>query len=274
MKFKKLKKKLKREGKPIPGQNPPGGISKRKKKQLKAKEYETGLPQGYSAALRVLLVGEGNFSFARALVRLLGGDGAGVVATAYDSEEVVLEKYDDSEDPVSDILAEVMGAGADVQFDVDATRLERTLQPRDGGKRLTPADEFDRIAFHFPHAGLGIKDVATNTRKNVELLAGFFRSALHVLKAKGEVHVTLKDGEPYSSWNVAGTAHRATSGLLQLKRVLPFVTRAFPGYAHRRTLGFRDGLSKAENEELQKGCKTYVFAVRPPEQGGGKLRKM
>lgn len=53
-----------------------------------------GLPLGYDSSQRVLLVGEGNFSFARALLRLFGGQGSGVVATAFDTEAAVLEKYD------------------------------------------------------------------------------------------------------------------------------------------------------------------------------------
>lgn len=53
-----------------------------------------GLPLGYDSSQRVLLVGEGNFSFARALLRLFGGRGSGIVATAFDPEATVLEKYD------------------------------------------------------------------------------------------------------------------------------------------------------------------------------------
>jgi 25S rRNA (uracil2634-N3)-methyltransferase len=56
--------------------------------------------------MRTLLVGEGNFSFARALVRLFDGNGFGLTATAYDSREVCLQKYHDA----ADILQEVRGA--------------------------------------------------------------------------------------------------------------------------------------------------------------------
>jgi len=55
--------------------------------------------------MRTLLVGEGNFSFARALVRLFDGNGFGLTATAYDTREVCLEKYHDA----ADILQEVRG---------------------------------------------------------------------------------------------------------------------------------------------------------------------
>ena len=51
-------------------------------------------PSVINSSQRVLLVGEGNFSFARALLRLFGGQGSGIVATAFDPEATVLEKYD------------------------------------------------------------------------------------------------------------------------------------------------------------------------------------
>ena len=52
------------------------------------------LPLGFHPAQRVLCVGEGNFSFARALARLFDGDGSCLVATAYDSEEQAQLKYE------------------------------------------------------------------------------------------------------------------------------------------------------------------------------------
>ena len=67
--------------------------AKRKKVAEKLRQA-AGLPLGYEPQQRILLVGEGNFSFARALVRLFGGLGATLVATTHDTEAVVKEKYD------------------------------------------------------------------------------------------------------------------------------------------------------------------------------------
>jgi 25S rRNA (uracil2634-N3)-methyltransferase len=34
----------------------------------------------------------------------------------------------------------------------------------------------------------------------------------------------------------------------------------YPGYTHRRTIGFEEGFSAADNQEIKKqGAKTYVF---------------
>ena len=50
------------------------------------------LPQSFVRGKQVLLVGEGNLSFAHALVaHVLGGDGRGVTATTYDTEEEVTQ---------------------------------------------------------------------------------------------------------------------------------------------------------------------------------------
>ena len=48
----------------------------------------------YDDSQHILCIGEGNFSFARAVVRLLEYSGLNVVATAYDAEETVSLKYE------------------------------------------------------------------------------------------------------------------------------------------------------------------------------------
>ena len=69
-------------------------------------------------------MGEGNFSFARALVRLFQGNGENVLATAFDAEEVVKAKYEDA----CEILEECRDCDVTVRFGVDATKLQQTLK--------------------------------------------------------------------------------------------------------------------------------------------------
>ena len=66
---------------------------------------------------RNLLVGEGNFSFANALVKLFEGNGFCLHATSYDTEDVVLKKYSDA----ADILEEVRDSLS--LFACDVTRI-------------------------------------------------------------------------------------------------------------------------------------------------------
>lgn len=95
---------------------------------------------------KILLIGEGNFSFARALVHdpppeLEYLPPRNVTATAYDSEEACYEKYPDAEE----IVNLLKGKGVEVHFGVDGTRLERFGWSR--GRR------WDRVMWNFPHAG-------------------------------------------------------------------------------------------------------------------------
>ncbi|KAG5635254.1 hypothetical protein H0H81_011923 [Sphagnurus paluster] len=123
---------------------------------------------------KILLVGEGNFSFARALVcdpppALQGLPPRNLTATAYDSEEACYEKYDDARE----IVAGLRERGVQVVFGVDATRLERTA-PLKGRT-------WDRVVWNFPHAGKGITDQDRNILSNQVLILGFLRSASKIL---------------------------------------------------------------------------------------------
>ena len=62
-----------------------------RKKKGGAADGGAAMPQGYSLSQRILLVGEGNLSMARALLRLFGGDGSNIVATTYDDEATLRE---------------------------------------------------------------------------------------------------------------------------------------------------------------------------------------
>ena len=100
----------------------------------------------FKAVDKILLVGEGNFSFAVALLQhpptpLDHLPPANIVATAFDTEEECYTKYPDAEQNVR-MLRE---KGVPVLFGVDATRLEKTSTLK--GK------VFDRIVWNFPHAG-------------------------------------------------------------------------------------------------------------------------
>ncbi|KAJ2158216.1 Meiotic nuclear division protein 1 [Coemansia sp. RSA 552] len=118
----------------------------------------------YATHHTILLVGEGNFSFARSVAERLES-GANMVATAYDSESVARDKYSDLEDHLS-VFRDL---GGTVLFGVDGTALD--------GCSLIRGRRFSHIVFNFPHVGAGIKDQDRNIISNQELLVGFFGSA-------------------------------------------------------------------------------------------------
>lgn len=94
----------------------------------------------------ILLVGEGNFSFTRALVAdppssLQYLPPGNITATTYDSEEECYRKYPGAQE----IIQYLRGRSVEVLFEVDATKLEKhsTLKHR----------KYDKVMWNFPHAG-------------------------------------------------------------------------------------------------------------------------
>lgn len=221
------------------------------KKELKAQALLAKQHQAlYTTGERILLVGEGNFSFARALCKQVGS-GAGVYATCFDSEATLSQKYPDAEKCKKEIEETY---GGTCLTGVDATRLHKIKEFRDA---------FKKIVFNFPHLGTGEKDVEKIIATHRKFLATFFVSAVKCLDPKQDssIHIALKTSEPYKSFKIVQVV-RATCPELDLATVVPFIPAAWEGYAHRRTIGFSEKYSKADSEELAKGAKVYVFRRR------------
>ncbi|NXN79947.1 FDXA1 protein, partial [Bombycilla garrulus] len=166
---------------------------------------------------RVLLLGEGNFSFAAALC---GARATHVVATCYESEEEAAGRGGAARS-----IRRLRDSGAEVVFSVDCTKLKEHFSP---GER-----EFDRIYFNFPHCGRKAGVV-----KNRQLLGRFFHSCAEVLAQEGEVHVALCNGqggtpadqprrEWHNSWQIVAVA--AGAGFI-LSHVHPFQAETIHGY--------------------------------------------
>lgn len=130
-------------------------IARNRQHQIEGGNRKVGATVSYDDYQRILCIGDGNFSFARALVRKLEGQGRLLTATAYDTKETVWEKYEvsgrvrfgqvqamgfcgclttsglqEGSDPVSEIVEELQGCDAAVYFAVDATQIVKTLKVR------------------------------------------------------------------------------------------------------------------------------------------------
>lgn len=140
----------------------------------------------YSPGDRILVVGDGNFSFSRGLCARLREEDKDqpvlVTATALDSHEQGLGKYPD----IDGHVAAVRTLGGTVVFGVDGRALAKCKELR--------GLAFDKIVFNFPHKGSGVKDEARNVAEHQELLLGFFTSAKEFLAPGGQIHVTIKAG--------------------------------------------------------------------------------
>jgi 25S rRNA (uracil2634-N3)-methyltransferase len=169
----------------------------------------------YSSDQRILLVGDGNLSFALALTRAFGS-GGNLTATTLDDAGFLRSNYPNVEETIDSLRA----CGAQVHHGVDATRL-------DDYEVLGMAPLPDLIVFNFPHPGwpddwsIFHEDQAVMIERHRTLLRGFFESARRVAQRIGcpalEVHVTSKTNRNgFDRWGVAalgeecGLEHVAT----------------------------------------------------------------
>lgn len=219
---------------------------------------------------RILLVGEGDFSFARSLLETHGC--ASLIATSFDKQSALQSKYPQS---TSNVRALEEEEGCQVLFGVDATKLGRSGELDGGGKEVRKGN-FDRVVFNFPHVGGLTKDVNRQVRYNQgesqiaerplrydlrtdslpELLVGFFNSVLPLLAPEGSILVTIFEGEPYTLWNIRDLARHVG---LTVGRSFKFQASAYPGYKHARTLGNIEGGGGWKGED--RPARTYIFEV-------------
>lgn len=115
-------------------------LNAEKARKKQTKNTSTRPRPEYSSKDKLLLVGEGNFSFAKSLAENYLMEGAeNMTATCYDSEEVLYEKYQEAKENV-ELIREL---GATVMFNVDATHFSKEIRK----------NKYTKIIFNFPHAG-------------------------------------------------------------------------------------------------------------------------
>ncbi|OBT99016.1 hypothetical protein VE01_02492 [Pseudogymnoascus verrucosus] len=208
----------------------------------------------FSSSDRILLIGDGDLSFAASLV---SAHGCGhVVATVQERNRKELEeKY-----PHVGANVEVLeGREQKVVFNVDAGRMGVwDREGRCGGGRKRGG--MDRVIFNFPHVGGKSTDVNRQVRYNQELLVNFFKRAIPSLTPGGSIIVTLFEGMPYTLWNIRDLARH--SGLA-VERSFKFQASAYPGYHHARTIGVVKTSAGEVSETGWKGeerpARSYVF---------------
>lgn len=239
--------------------------NKRQPKQ-KAKSF---IPFEPTASL--LLVGEGDFSFAVSLLKMNYVDPSKLLATSFDSREDVLAKYPNAEENLNFLNEE----GVRVIHEIDATDLVSSLK-LNPGKKVQPKlfdvrQKLDYVMFNFPHTGRGMKDVDRNIRDHQKLVLGYFKSSKQLLNlVNNEVYndfggyadpdkvtglkivLSVFEGEPYISWGIKSLA-RAEG--YSVERSGAFDWSAFEGYHHKRTNGIRDTTKPA----AERAARIYLF---------------
>ncbi|GAV90401.1 DUF2431 domain-containing protein, partial [Cephalotus follicularis] len=173
----------------------------------------------YCRSHKILLVGEGDFSFAACLAKAFGS-ATNMVATSLDSKVKLKRKYSRA----TTNLEALEELGCITIHGVNAHIMSQ--------HPLLNLKLFNRIVFNFPHAGFihREEDIA-QIRIHQKLMKGFFRNAYNMLAKSGQVHVTHKTGYPYSSWEIEKLAKDYG---LRLVEEAPFTIHDYPGYQNKR----------------------------------------
>lgn len=244
----------------------------RKNREIQKSQQKSFVP--FEKDDYVLLVGEGDMSFALSILNQGYVKPTRLIVTSYDNSPSELKlKYPHTFEQNYEQLIQVHKAK--VFFKVDATKLLSSL-------KLTPKTLFkvfgipklDAIMFNFPHTGRGIKDQDRNIRDHQMLVLGYMKSStelfdlfnrvsptlnttgLNVVSSSTESQVrivlTVFEGEPYDSWNIKSLSK--TLGL-KVARSGEFQWEDFPEYHHRRTNSEQDTTKKAHERK----ARIYIF---------------
>ncbi|KAM7250251.1 hypothetical protein ACFE04_022134 [Oxalis oulophora] len=193
------------------------------KLKLKEKEEENEIwLTHYSSKQKILLVGEGDFSFSLCLARAFRS-AVNITATSLDTYDELLIKYSDAKAN----LESLKELGACLVHGVNV------------GSMISLDPVFDkfyqRIIFNFPHAGFDKKENNLNQiERHKNVVNAFFKNAKFMLRADGEIHVNHKTADPYCRWDLVGLASRH---FLDFIECVDFNKCDYPGYNNKRGSG-------------------------------------
>ncbi|KAH6768133.1 hypothetical protein C2S51_013469 [Perilla frutescens var. frutescens] len=169
----------------------------------------------YSSCHRILLVGEGDFSFSTCLAAAFGW-ASNMVATSLDSQDFLVKNYGSA---LSN-LVELSIRNCRVMHEINATTMAND-------SRLSGM-KFDRIIYNFPFAGF-FKGLSRDAqlRRHRSLVSGFMENAKEMLSENGEIHITHKTNEFHKEWKleVVASIHR-----LMLVEAVDFNHLDYQGY--------------------------------------------
>ncbi|XP_033131893.1 uncharacterized protein At4g26485-like [Brassica rapa] len=189
---------------------------------------ETKTLKQYSNKQKILLVGEGDFSFSLSLGRAFGS-ASNITTSSLDSRVIingvvdVNRKYTYGKQNVEELerLGGTVIHGVNVHSMSSDNRLAR----------------YNRIVFNFPHSGLGFgsEHESFYIMQHQALVRGFFESARKMLEDEdGEIHLTHKTTRPFSEWEIETLAQEKG---LRLIGLMVFDQLAFPGYSNKKGSG-------------------------------------
>ncbi|KAL8028921.1 hypothetical protein ABFX02_14G194300 [Erythranthe guttata] len=151
----------------------------------------------YSSRHRILVVGDGDFSFSACLA-VAFVCASNIIATSLDS----------------------ISTGCVVMHGIDATKM--------ANHPLIGHLKFDRVIFNFPFAGF-FKNLPRESqlRRHRRLVNLFMKNAKEMISSGGEIHISHKTNGFHIEWNLESIA---SSHGLRLIEAVKFNHREYPGY--------------------------------------------
>ncbi|CAH9083704.1 unnamed protein product [Cuscuta europaea] len=192
----------------------------------------------YSSSHKILLVGEGDFSFSASLAAAFGS-GVNIIATSLDSKKTVKREYDKAAHNISMLKAN----GCKVLHSVDAT----AMASHPSLKGLA----FDRIVFNFPFAVVPKDRIHHQIREHRSLVEKFLENSKQMITKSGEVHITHRTDGCFGAWRIK---FLGTNQGLELVEAKKFNISDYPGYNPRWEIG-------SSGDVMCMHSKTYMFRL-------------
>ncbi|KAF9589643.1 hypothetical protein IFM89_026668 [Coptis chinensis] len=194
----------------------------------------------YCSSHKILLVGEGDFSFSACLARAFGS-ASNMVATSLDSKSFLKKNYSEAMSNINDLK----NKGCTVIHGFDATAK--------WDRNLVNDLKFDRIIYNFPLAGFFRgQSEKYKLKRNRYLVRMFMQNAKKMLQDEGEIHITHKTSSLFLEWDLEDLAKQ--NGLKLIEDV-KFKLTNYPGYNNKY------GFGGDENFNCYP-CKTYKFGLK------------
>jgi len=161
----------------------------------------------------VLLVGEGNMSFAKGLLDM-PAQITQMTATTFEKEKDLTEEALKNANHLKQ-------SGALVMHGIDATKLDTSLK----------SHQFDTIVFQFPN--VGSRESKYGHTANHVLIRKFLRCAASFLNSEGRILITAVDSSHYEG--VFKFDEAAEFAEYHAPQSYPFDPSLFSGYSHTNT---------------------------------------
>jgi len=194
--------------------------------------------------MKVLLLGEGDFSFVRSFLESYHPS-CHILATTDMSYGQLIHQYPKAEEN----LFYLMGReNIEIQLEINATRITTSI----------PGRKFHCAVWNFPCDSEGLRGGEMSITRHKELLLETIREAAGYLFYNGQMRITLKCARPYLNWieDLTYTEIECPYGIMSYIGTIPFNCENYPGYQHVTTF------SKVKPKNIMTQCATHVWIKR------------